>query len=118
MPRLSKKFLDEQGNRVWSDQDISDNRKAQRRTYYEKNKSKILQYAKDRRASKRATKVAVPKVKTAKKRTTKQSQYNQYVKENFKLVKAENPNMKSSTVLTNVARMWTALKKVYLKKKS
>jgi len=106
----------------WTAEELKDHKKALRRIYYEKNRDKILQDAKDRRKAKKSRTrkatyppvvlSALPDISVAVQQPLrKRSKYNEYVKNNFRLVKEENPHLKPSAVLTKVAHMWTSLKK-------
>jgi hypothetical protein len=99
----------------WTAQELKDHKKALRRIYYEKNKDKILQRAKDRRAVKTVARVAVRNVLVKageyKKPVRKPNAYNQFVKTNFNLVKFDNPTFKFAQITKKLGQMWALQKK-------
>ena len=122
----------------WTAEELKDHKKALRRIYYEKNKDKIQQQAKERRANqkmfvdaleygKKKTKARKPLSEEAKekranqrmfdkyseygKKKRKVSAYNQFVKTNFNMVKYDNPSFSFGQISKKLGQMWANQKK-------
>ena len=121
MPRLSKS--------MWTAEEIRDHKKALRRIYYEKNRDKILQRARERRTVKSNERlrrqrfarypnavVAPPVSDDVMSRALsarlgrKLTAYNIYVKDNYRLVKARNPTSPPKEIMRLLGQQWRSYK--------
>lgn len=132
-PEQKKARAIRQDMKNWTAEEKKEWRKLQRKEYYIRNKDKIQQKAKERRAEKnrkqRVAKyppvVASPVVdaellQKALKRpigrrmtvdTSKTNPYNQFVKTNYYMVQYDNPSFKPPQIMKKLGEMWSRQKK-------
>lgn len=138
-PEQKKARAIRQDMKNWTAEEKKEWRKLQRKEYYIRNKDKIQQKAKERRAEKnrkqRVAKypeaVSVPTIdmtralnaplgkvgrrtlsdKTTKSRIGKVSPYNQFVKTNYYMVQYDNPSFKPPQIMKKLGEMWSRQKK-------
>jgi hypothetical protein len=132
-PQQRKARVIRQDMMTWTAEEKKEWRKLQRKEYYLRNKDKIQQKAKERRAEKNRKQryakyplvVATPPVnaelmkkaidrslrRTTTVNTSRTNPYNQFVKTNFNMIKYDNPSFKFGQIMKKLGEMWSRQKK-------